>query len=734
MPTAHSETKSPVDEAGVLQFARAFRAAARAVGFYPEGHPAVVSSLEQIVRAARPLTTSGSICLTVLPGTFLAGGVPIESTESVVADLAGILHRHGVGSLRVNAAATGAAWGALLGLLARSPEEVQAAGGIGCQWKNLRHASPVILEIDFGELLRGRVGGDFVELAGVISHYLETGGVETTTAAADNVREAIERALESGAAETEVVDAILNELRRIVYLGRVIGPECAEEMLKQATALAGRFPAPIMAGLLARRGTAEACVGTTDVVAAFVERVTDRAVAEFLMNAVAREGPLGYVSDLISNLAPDRDRRQRIMLAVQRSMGERGALKQDFLARWAEIERDLESYTDAQYVSSAYARELGGARARSAESSVRHEDPPERVAAWMRTIDDGSVDDLDLKLLLDLARLETDAARWPNVLAILSDRLAEAATAGDWALAAAMAEAIAQEASEGHDAVRRRLSREALHKLAQSDACTQALAGVASGLPSGGDGSVRLLLAVGPALVPAIARRYADETGSAVRDKLADLVAGYGRDAGEALKYLLRADSPELRSAAVRLLHRIGATEHLPGLEPLLADANLKVRREALHALATAESDRAREVLARAFARADEPQQRALIEPLIALGDNYAVPALRALLTQTDQRAVARPVYLSIIERLGHARTDEAVAALGLVFEQTRWRAPWRALAFRSAAIAALRRMNRETARAALVDASVFGRSSTRQARPRGPGRAAARPGSGDNR
>jgi hypothetical protein len=610
------------------------------------------------------LTVSGSICLTVLPGTFLADGVPVGSTESVVADLAGILHRHGVGALRVNAAATGAAWGALLGLLARSPEEVRAAGGIGRLWKNLQQASPVILEIDFGELLRGRVGGDFVELAGVISHYLEAGGVDTAAAAADNVREAIARALESGAAKREVVDAILNELRRIVYLGGVIGPECAGEMLKQAAALAARFPAAVMAGLLARRSTAEACVGTTDVVAAFVERVTDRVVAEFLMNAVAREGPVG-LADLLSNLAPDRDRRQRIMLAVRRSMGECDTSKQGFLGRWAEIERDLESYTDARYVPGDYARELGGARTRGAESAVWQEDPPERVDAWMRTIDDGSVDDLDLKLLLDLARLETEAAHWPSVLTILSDRLAEAAASGDWAVAAAMAEAIAQEASEGHDAARRRLSREALHKLAQSDACTQALAGVASGSPSGGDGAVRLLHAVGPALVPAIARRYADATSDAVCDRLADLVAGYGRDAGEALKYLLRADTPELRSAAIRLMHRIGATEHLSGLEPLLADANVKVRRDALHALATADCDRARAVLARAFARADEPRQRALIGPLVALGDNHAVPVLRALLTEIDQRAVARPVYLSIIERLGHARTDEAVQPWG---------------------------------------------------------------------
>ena len=111
-------------------------------------------------------TSGGPVCLTILPQAFLAGGVPIDTSETVVADFAALCHRHGVGAVNLDGRATPEAWQAFFVLLARRPEEVRGAGGIQRQWKALRHTSPAILEIDFGALLRGKVGGDYLELAG----------------------------------------------------------------------------------------------------------------------------------------------------------------------------------------------------------------------------------------------------------------------------------------------------------------------------------------------------------------------------------------------------------------------------------------------------------------------------------------------------------------------------------------------------------------------------------------
>jgi hypothetical protein len=165
MPT-ETHLERPGNQAHVLEFARAFRSAARAVGFYPPTHQAVAAALDHLTAGARAATADGPLCLTILPQAFLAGGVQMDSSETVVADLAGVCHRHGIGAVILDAKGTSEAWHALLALLARKPEEVRGAGGVQRQWKALRHRSPAILEIDFGALLRGQVGGDFVELAG----------------------------------------------------------------------------------------------------------------------------------------------------------------------------------------------------------------------------------------------------------------------------------------------------------------------------------------------------------------------------------------------------------------------------------------------------------------------------------------------------------------------------------------------------------------------------------------
>ena len=47
MPTEHPRERPP-SQASVLEFARAFRSAARAVGFYPPTHQAVVAALDQL--------------------------------------------------------------------------------------------------------------------------------------------------------------------------------------------------------------------------------------------------------------------------------------------------------------------------------------------------------------------------------------------------------------------------------------------------------------------------------------------------------------------------------------------------------------------------------------------------------------------------------------------------------------------------------------------------------------
>src|SRR5258708_10526713 len=75
----------------------------------------------------------------------------------------------------------------------------------------------------------------------------------------------------------------------------------------------------------------------------------------------------------------------------------------------------LTSYSDEKFVSDAYARELSGARARAVDLEATSDDPPERIATWLSTVADASLRSLDRQLLVDLLRIEADAARWLGV-------------------------------------------------------------------------------------------------------------------------------------------------------------------------------------------------------------------------------------------------------------------------------------------------------------------------------
>ncbi|MCX6544406.1 MAG: HEAT repeat domain-containing protein [Acidobacteria bacterium] len=708
MATDASTTK-PFDETPVLEFARAFRAAVRAVGFYPATHQSVVAALDKVVAAANIASAKGSLSLSILPGAFLAGGVLIDSTQTVVGELAAILHRHGVGAMSVDGKASVEAWRALFVLLGRTPEEMRAAGGIQRQWKTLRHRSPAILEIDFGALLRGQVGGDFNELAGIISHYLETAGVGASLL--DDPCGALKRAVDNAADEPQAVAAILRELRAAAQLTWAAAPAQFDDVFRRAAAIGEHLSAGTMAGLLDQRGSAEATVGTLDIVTALVERMSDTTVSQFVAKAIEPSAAASpRLSEVITTLLPDAVRRRRVLVAAQGVGFEAGVLE-----KWAELERDLNAYSDSKFVPEQYARKLQSVNTRADSVVQRTPDPPARIAAWLNSIEDDTVNQLDVQFLLDLARVETQPVRTGAVLEILRDHVVEAADAGNWTDAARVAEAIKQVASESDDGLRRTSAAEILQKLAASTATREALAELShADPPESSDAIIRLLTAIGPGIVPVVVRQWAVESDVSARARAERLVTALGEPGRRALRRVLgvEKDSPPVRVAAIRLLRLTGDSDDASALGTCLADSHPDVRREAFQALATSSTDRARDILASGIAGADAASQMVFVEQVAGLGRQHAVPILARFVLRVDQTAIAPRVYRLVISALRQAGTDEAARALMLVFGRTRWRAPYRALRFRIAAASALRAIGGPWTGAALRALAGFGQPS----------------------
>src|SRR5213593_1114195 len=121
---------APEEAARLTDFARACKAAARAVMLYPAGHPAIAATLGRIVQITAPATLRAPLKVTVLPGALLLGGRAPAKPDQAIGELATLLHDHLVGEVIVHPGGDLDAWRSFLLLLGRTPDAIRAEGGI----------------------------------------------------------------------------------------------------------------------------------------------------------------------------------------------------------------------------------------------------------------------------------------------------------------------------------------------------------------------------------------------------------------------------------------------------------------------------------------------------------------------------------------------------------------------------------------------------------------------------
>jgi hypothetical protein len=80
-----SEAAAPLtaeQAARLIEFARACKAAARAVVLYPAGHPAIAATLGRIVQVTSAASLPGPLQVTVLPESLRLDERPLARAES----------------------------------------------------------------------------------------------------------------------------------------------------------------------------------------------------------------------------------------------------------------------------------------------------------------------------------------------------------------------------------------------------------------------------------------------------------------------------------------------------------------------------------------------------------------------------------------------------------------------------------------------------------------------------
>src|SRR5215204_1471260 len=100
----------PDASARLAEFARACKAAARAVSLYPAAHPAIGTTLGRLSQVTAVLTDGGPYRLQVMADRLLVGGAAPGRPDPAISELAELLHRQLVGGLTLNHGIDAESW------------------------------------------------------------------------------------------------------------------------------------------------------------------------------------------------------------------------------------------------------------------------------------------------------------------------------------------------------------------------------------------------------------------------------------------------------------------------------------------------------------------------------------------------------------------------------------------------------------------------------------------------
>jgi HEAT repeats/PBS lyase HEAT-like repeat len=710
---------APDDTARVTEFARACKAAARAVVLYPAGHPAIGATVGRIVHVTSAAKLSAPVTLTVLPDGLLLDGRAPARPDPAIAELAELLHTHLIGEITVHPGGDAEAWRHFLLLLARNPESVRAEGGIARVWTAMASPHLTLREIDYAEVLRERNAGEAAVWNKVITSCLQGDALQLDE---DAIREFIgiaadadklahlmstleERADGAGGGLGAKTAALLRMLRGIVDAVSKHEPERLEQVLHNMASGIGQLSPETLMGLLTAAGDAEE---GPRLMSAVVSRMTDGTIAQFVArNVIAEASSTDRLAQAFQTLVRADDQKARVLSLARDTVAASPLGNTDgFELVWSRVaEKLLTSYSDEPWVSPEYGRELSGARTRAIDVEQMSDDPPERLSAWLDTIATSAVRALDLTMVLDLLRIEPDEERWGDLTTAVVALLEDLLLVGDFDAAIQLVDVLVREGASGDTTSRRQHAINAIDALAAGSMLGHVITHLGTIDDAQFERVKAMCVSLGEVMVRPLAEALSIEERGRTRERLTSVLLAFGAMGRRTVERLKASPNAAVRRTAIRLMREFGGTEALPDLTELLGDAEPHVQREALLAILNIGTDAAYRVLERALTSGTTPSREAMMQSLGQLRDERATPLFAFVLGHVDHRGPLLPVYLRAIESLGALRDPEAVRLLKKTLYMGEWWAPRRTRVVRSAAAAALARIGTPDAQAVLDEA-----------------------------
>ncbi|MGQ0732628.1 MAG: HEAT repeat domain-containing protein [Acidobacteriota bacterium] len=719
---------SPEDAALLADFARACKATARVVALYPATHPAIQSSLARVADGARRLRRDRALTLAALPHTILLDGRAAAKPEAALGELAELLHQHSLATMTVTGDLSADAWYTFLSLLARTPDDVHEHGGLAKLWAAAGVPHLDVRQIDYAEVLRERQGTDRAARDAVVSRCLGDDGRSLDDALLSDVLAMAEdeesfRAFVAQLAETWAAadraepDRVVRVIQALVaYVAR----EHPGERERLLATIAGAIPllTPEQVTMLFASGEGtEPHVPTGQASATLLRsRVSDQIAAEFVAQALAKDwGATERLAQAFQALVPDTAERGQILELAKAELDDSPAgHTPGFGNLWQTAVDMLTSYSDASYVPDDYGRELAAARAQAVDIDQISDDPPERISAWLATLEAGAVSQLGHQLFVDLLAIEARDDVWASLLESALPQIEEEVAGGRVREATTLIEVIVR--SAGRDEPIGLLARDGLDRLRKGPLAGHVIAAARSASEDDTAALSELCGALGPELIGPLLDQ-ADKDPQPPVKWLREVILGCGAASKEYAAPLQASSNAGLRRTAVEVLTAHGGPDAMPRLTALLKDPEPSVQRAAARAVAEIASPDAISTLAEALRSGSPAARESLVRALSASRHPGVSLLFVHVLRDTEPRGPLEPLYLQAIDALGRTGGDDAsIAALAAVLRRGEWWAPRRTARLRHAAAHALRATGAPAALEVLTHAARSGSRGVRRA------------------
>jgi HEAT repeat protein len=729
---ADAPTLSPEVSRGVSALARTLVAAARSWALYPPDHPAVRGSLERLRTSIADTSGGQMFAFGVTPDTLLVAGIAVGGRDAgTIAEAARWLHDRDILELTFACDVAVPALQRLLGVLSEDSRVIRRRGGPAKVWSEEGDAAIAIQQIDFSHLMEEREVTNPVRrkddlwrsiVRGVLDRRRPTD--EATQARLLEISSDVmaigelagdviapHHAIDGSPMLTSQAAAVVAAYHHLVSIVDVLSPERKQEVMQNLAAATSNLNPHVVMQMLSGPEAAEAggAAGeaTGAVVSGIVNAMDDTRVAQLLATTLAIEGQASErLATVFNTIATDDNRKQRVLTMTRHMLAETDFGRQDaFQNLWSSMEELLLTYNERPFVSASYRAGLDqiGGRAEQMASDV-----PQELVEMLDTLGQDNVRRLSVRLLIDLLKLERDAARAPELaqdVAALADDLF---LAGDYESVLAVVTALQEQAADSA-AVASGASRVAMDGIVNTVPFVETAEILGEMADAEAAAFAEICARIGPATTDALKVHLDSETLTPARARTTAIVKKFGARAVSRLSSVAASSKWAARRNLAELLGDLGVAEAVPLLQPLLRGQDARVTTAAVRALANIKDPAAARAVHTVLRAATGDQRRAVVEALVAQRDVRVVPVLVRIVEESDPFGADHAIVLETVGALSQVGDDQAVPALSALMRKKKFLAWKKARALKEQSLAALRAIKTPAAAQAVADAAKTG-------------------------